>query len=201
MIEIIWLARLKIFAIQPCTKKFADFTQQWVIFLHSRRLFQCHPHTRTPFMVAPPSGTLRATVVQGREDQRISHWGLNLSPRRHTLLPLSLHWRKQVTWPHLSPGGQRSAFPCAQEESKHWWGLQLLMIYKGQDQAGFQEWQRRVLSSRTIFFTDLKTQDLCSGPHSMGEALKSEKVSVISSCSHFVDNLLISVYMVLSNYH
>lgn len=97
---------MKIFDIQPFTKTVADFTQQWVIFLHSRRLFGFILTQGPWFMVAPPSGTFWACVVQGREEQRISHWGLTLSPR--WLLPLSLCWQKQVA---------RGAPPCAQEES------------------------------------------------------------------------------------
>lgn len=182
MREIIWLARFKILAIQPWLQMFStnvykcatNFTQPWIIFLHSTRLFQVILTQGLWLMVVPPSGTLKATVVQGREDQRISHWGLNLSPRGHGT-PSLTPWAGASDTAALD---QKSALPCAQEESKHLCGLQSLQLQKGQAQAGFQEWQRRVLSSRTIFFTDFKTQDLYSGYYSMGEALKSDKVSV-----------------------
>lgn len=64
-------------------------------------------------------------VVQGRVDQRISHWGLNLSPRCRMLLLLSLHWQKLVTpapvprWPEECP-------PMCPGGEQHWWGPQSL---------------------------------------------------------------------------
>lgn len=181
-------------------KRFADFYTTAGYFSPFRKTVPCPSHRRTLLngdsticsikgyhgVVKGPTETLTLGI---KPFIQVTH----VTPS----LTSSMEARDMTT---PEPRWPEECHPCAQEESRHWCGLQSLQ-QKDQDQGSFQEWWRRVLSSRTIFFTDLKTQDLYSGHSNMGEALQSEKVSTIShAASHSVDNLLILVYVLLPDY-
>lgn len=185
-------------------KSLLTFTPQWVIFLPLSgsgyflssfwKTVPCPLHGRT---LLNGTSLWSTESYHGVVKRPLSHWGLNLSSRWHMLLPVSLHpWSKGCghAWAQVA----RGAPPHVPRKAVLMWTAVTAAERPGPGKLSGTVEEGFELRNYFFFLADLKTRDLHSGHSSMGEALKSEKVSVVShAASHSADNSLSSVYVIL----